>query len=69
MTEEELKAKGGFAFPSQPFSNGMTLRDNFAAQAMVAFIERADAFNTSIGDALAASAYRMADAMLKERAK
>lgn len=72
--------KGGPAFPVHPdmagrlgcvnseSDAGMTLRDYFAAKAMQALVMPSDI----VGDgfrAEAVTAYRIADAMLKERAK
>ena len=61
---------GGPAFPTgtggnTPYSNGMTLRDFFAAKAMMScgFIVRP--YYTT--DEAAKDCYRMADAMLKAR--
>lgn len=64
------KETGGMAFPMyfsdaiQP-QGGMTLRDYFAAKAVVGLLD------SSAGDYdwLAKQAYAAADAMLKERAK
>ncbi len=61
------KKDGGPAFPESETVmggvNGMTLRDYFAAKAMVAYLHIGDRPN------LPSRAYGMADAMLKERAK
>ena len=65
------KETGGPAFPVQSIyvedqetnSNGMTLRDYFAAKAMKAMAARFEA-NPRM---LASSAYEVADAMLKAR--
>jgi hypothetical protein len=70
---------GGPAFPVQSVyiedqetnSHGMTLRDYFAAKAMqgeLAAQSEESGHYTNL-DALAVLAYRVADAMLKERAK
>ena len=62
---------GGPAFPTgtngnTPYSNGMTLRDYFAGQAMNALIlERADWKYAP--ETLAKYAYAQADAMLRAR--
>ena len=58
---------GGPAFPSQnwPSSNGMTLRDYFAAQAMQG--DLIGGVHHDNFDITAKRAYIMADAMLKER--
>lgn len=58
-----------YAFPvlGNPYSNGMTLRDYFAGQAIEAVGYLA---KDNLTDSLIASlAYKIADAMLKERAK
>jgi hypothetical protein len=50
-------------------NSGMTLRDYFAAKAMVAFIDK-DEWQSTVGDVsenVAFNSYAMADAMLKER--
>ena len=63
---------GGPAFPTgtggnTPYSNGMTLRDYFAAKALpTAIKEVEDAGTYNLAD-VAAIAYQYADAMLKER--
>jgi hypothetical protein len=51
-------------------SSGMTLRDYFAAKALQALLtsKLADEFTATMAD-MARDSYRMADAMLKERAK
>ena len=61
---------GGPAFPTgtggnTPYSNGMTLRDYFAAKAMQAMVSLPNADMSH--DAYADWAYRQADAMLKAR--
>jgi hypothetical protein len=66
-----------FAFPHtiehlhQPVTAGMTLRDYFAAKAMQALTLRLASKEGLIvfDDAVAESAYLMADAMLKAREK
>jgi hypothetical protein len=61
------KDTGGPAFPARWSSlQGMTLRDYFAAKALVML---ADPAVTADAQAVAAVCYRIADAMLKERAK
>jgi len=47
-------------------SNGMTLRDYFAAKAMQSVIDQQDVFRGEV-DNTAWLAYRIADAMLKAR--
>ena len=56
------------AFPTSQIadSDGMTLRDYFAAKAMQAYLPDAMENNATEGE-LAWSAYKMADAMLKAR--
>ncbi len=69
------KYTGGYAFPHtiehlhQPVTAGMTLRDYFAAKAMQALTLRLASKEGLIvfDDAVAESAYLMADAMLKAR--
>ena len=63
-----MKAKnkfGGFAFPSVGFSSGMTLRDNFAGQALAGAM--ADPNFMMPPARLAELAYIEADAMLAAR--
>jgi hypothetical protein len=66
------KNTGGPAFPviAENYSDirekGMTLRDYFAAKAMQAYLPDAMEHNATEA-ALALSAYRMADTMLKAR--
>ena len=60
---------GGPAFPQQDDasgSEGMTLRDYFAAKAMQSIIDQQDAHRGEVDNA-AWMSYRMADAMLKAR--
>lgn len=65
------KNTGGPAFPMQfngttePSLSGMTLRDYFAAKAMQAILTHGVANTAFTEDAEAA--YKMADAMIKER--
>lgn len=70
------KDTGGAAFPQSvrhlnghiaPLADGMTLRDYFASKAMQSLILAA--VNGRDIDMLAAGAYQMADAMIKERSK
>jgi hypothetical protein len=79
-----LDAAGGSAFPnhgtsaSHPTGPGMTLRDYFAAQALTGWladaamnrimIEKTDDISKAM-QMLAEGCYKVADAMLKERAK
>lgn len=63
------KETGGPAFPIDwgDYSKGMTLRDYFAAKAMQAFIA-SPLLKTDTGEyAVAANAYKVADAMLEVR--
>lgn len=70
----EQKTTGGPAFPAytvNPFGvaevyGGMTLRDYFAAKMMQGYIVGVDA---PLYERIAENAYKMADAMLAERAK
>ncbi len=68
--------KSGPAFPGtqyangvQPtgFSQGMTLRDYFAAKAMQAILARNDSRFTTTLEFVGGKAYQYADAMLKAR--
>lgn len=66
---------GGPAFPANHFDltdgeHGMTLRDYFAAKAMQAYLSSypRGVVSSPIAD-IAADAWDMADAMLKERTK
>lgn len=61
---------GGPAFPrnyERDGHNGMTLRDYFAALSMAGFLANTDLDNSFAQNA--EIAYKMADAMLKEREK
>jgi len=64
---------GGHAFPHSRLgsdANDMTLRDYFAAQAMVGITQAlAQGIRPHDVPKLAADAYFLADAMLKERSK
>ena len=67
---------GGPAFPAPsinaaiPASNGMTLRDYFAAKAMAAYWTDPEVSECeSTQEYVAQWAYEMADAMLEERVK
>ena len=73
-----IKDDGSSAFPSPHFADkelqGMSMRDYFAAKALpVAWKAFEDGYfdsgEDSINEDVAACAYQMADAMLKERAK
>lgn len=60
---------GGPAFPAPPGSAGMSLRDYFAAQAMIGIcmMNSTGAETVNDDDHLARSAWAKADAMLKAR--
>jgi hypothetical protein len=70
---------GGPAFPASTWdnefdkvvdqTNGMTLRDYFAAKAMPQFISLfgLDSRNSDLAEEIARISYRMADALLSER--
>jgi hypothetical protein len=72
----DTKKDGGPAFPSQALgtdglpvselSGGMTLRDYFAGQALIAVIERGSGCNFSYED-YGKEAYKFADGMIKAR--
>jgi hypothetical protein len=47
--------------------SGMTLRDYFAAKAMLAMLAHPDSKSTASPQTYAAAAYTMADAMLEQR--
>ncbi len=66
-----MAVNGGPAFPAMHFDlgddeHGMTLRDYFAAKAMLGLL---NSTRISQPDWIAKDAYEMADAMLKERGK
>ena len=69
------KDNGGAAFPShgtmgEVVCEGMALRDYFAAKAMQAMVANNWPMHSAEStDHLTSSAYRLADAMLAERAK
>jgi hypothetical protein len=63
-----MKYNGGQAFPSREYK-GMTLRDYFAGQALAGEIIATLPTNDREACALAGLCYRIADAMLAERAK
>jgi hypothetical protein len=64
-----IKEKATYAFPTGDHNNftGMTLRDWFAGQALVGLYANPGTMDLSSG-MIAATAYSMADAMMKERA-
>lgn len=69
------RVDGGPAFPggateeSAPYNGGMSLRDYIAAQALTGIIAIAQRENFFDAEAIAQDAYKVADAMLAERAK
>jgi len=77
----ELRDDGGSAFPNNPHSliyqsDGMTLRDYFAAKAMAAMLPQLleeqsnpKAYKSAWAEMLANGSYVFADAMLKARAQ
>jgi hypothetical protein len=76
MTDDDLEEAGGWAFPTRhtpQHSSGMTLRDYFAGQALVAMGTWAPGNSLSdpekVRQARAEWAYAQADAMLAARAK
>lgn len=54
-------------FPLEGCSNGMTLRDWFAGQALAGLLADSKRPSEDTTNDVAASAYRLADAMLRER--
>lgn len=58
-----------FPIPELNWSNGMTLRDYFAAKAMQAVVMKQNELHDiqAMYDRVALHAYKMADAMLKAR--
>jgi len=65
------EAKGKSAFPHENHLShrGMSLRDYFAAKAMIAFVDK-NQWQSSIGDVaedVAFKAYALADAMMEAR--
>lgn len=71
FNREELNAAGDWAFPARhtpEHSPGMTLRDWFAGQALATVISLTQNREGSWDEvAVAAGAYAVADAMLRER--
>lgn len=73
--EENKKPENPNAFPIEKMTQygyGMTLRDYFAAKAMHGIIEKLNFNEVCIeenAEILSMDAYRIADAMLKERSK
>ena len=74
--------QGGPAFPNVPdgagdrwanWDTGMSLRDYFAAQALQGFIAsgriNTDRASSYYADSIAGNAYKLADAMIRERNK
>lgn len=78
MSDATKPNDGGPAFPMQGFigpngqcdwpTNGMTLRDYFAAKAMAAMLASPETFHLDCAR-VASGAYEYADAMLAEREK
>lgn len=75
-TSSNINENGGTAFPRAPMTgewpvqyNGMTLRDYFAAKIAAAYASDAEWREDMDFASTARSAYKMADAMLKERCK
>lgn len=66
QAEERARSHNPAAFPSEK-SNGMTLRDYFAAKAMQGIFASGNLPNSVTDEKLAATAYEVADAMLKAR--
>ena len=65
-----MKDKLAFPVPHLPNQNGMSLRDYFAAKAMVIYYSSPDAYEHSEHvESLAEWCYEMADEMLKARSK
>ncbi len=68
-----MKNDGGSAFPQVYYGlqGGMTLRDYFAAQALAGICANMNCNPTRLPhfENIAEDAYKMADAMLKEREK
>ena len=74
MTSNDGAALWWHAFPTHDDKNadeekGMTLRDHFAGLAMTQFIGFGTKSDDEYFELGARAAYKMADAMLKERAK
>ena len=67
MKTENKKPENPFAFPLVECSDGMTLRDYFAAKALTSMLSKPQE-NDSRTPLLAATwSYKFADAMLKQR--
>ena len=72
-----MSSNGGSAFPGVTYIStngeknpeGMTLRDYFAAKALLVFYQDLDGDESKHPDAIAYWCYLMADAMLKAREK
>ena len=71
MTTDETHYAFPHKFQSSPNETtvcfGMTLRDYFAAKAMLALLAHPDSKETASPQTYASAAYTMADAMLKAR--
>lgn len=79
MSEKKIDT-GGYTFPLTDTTEGMTLRDYFAAKAMVGYVsmshsseESKDKYTVNNGwlnhEQIAKDSYALADAMIKERKK
>ncbi len=67
MKTSEYEQQGGAAYPLSTdrfFQRGMSLRDWFAGQALMAMVVKGHCIDSNVSDA-----YKYADAMLKERSK
>ena len=56
-----------YAFPSDGFDSGMTLRDYFATAALTSQMFSADEVNSEVCYVVAKMAYKIADAMMEAR--
>lgn len=57
------------AYEVSPVSDGMSLRDYFAAKAMAGIVANPDTWGESTHDGLSVRAYAIADAMLRARSQ
>lgn len=55
------------AFPIEGYSNGISIRDYFAAKAMQGLCSNHEIWSSNHDDKLAEMAYRAADSMLRAR--
>jgi hypothetical protein len=69
MTPEQRAAAGGSAYPTSGYTDGMTLRDYFAAHALAGYLaaHAADGQAFPMDLDAARHCYGYADAMLRER--